>query len=56
MIAYATDDKVFIKNIITDKQVELDIEDVSVIFWSEENEELFLGTENGHIVGYKVDH
>jgi hypothetical protein len=56
LIAYSTEEKVYIKNIITDKQLEIEIEDVSIISWSDENTHIFFGTEHGHIAGYKFDH
>ncbi len=41
----------------TDKDVELDDHDeVSVIEWDDENENLMIGHKNGKVAHYKVDH
>jgi hypothetical protein len=45
-----------IKNLHTDKQIEIDVDDVTVISWSDDNKYIFLGTEHGHVVGYRFDH
>lgn len=49
MLAYSTDDKVFIKNIVTDKQAKIDHDDVRTIHWDDDNENIFLGDEHGKV-------